>query len=478
MGTLRLIRPVQRRVIDLDRFAVERVWGRLAGTAGPDDGVLTLPAGGVVEWQAGFEIYGPADPAARRAILIEAENRGRPRCLGLLQGSEFPTRAPDDDAQYALGDGFLFRRGFGYARIQWQYGFADLPADGQGAAFALMRDFARAVRDGTMDPAVPAWRRAYLGGYSQGGRFIRAFLREGFNWIGPDEPLFVGLLCMVAGAGMLPANRIAADRGAPPDTDDPAAGDVPPFTWDAILADHAVGEKVFDIFTTTEYVNRRGSLVTQDPATLPPQVRHYDLAGTTHMAYGTNGEAGLSAPEAQIWRPMSEGGWNANGGTRVPLNYVRIGPFLRAALVNLDAWVDAGTEPPPSQIHPLRPAEDSELGNPLPGTVIQIPQSDALGNPVGGIRPADVEVPLGCFSPAWLSGDNRLAQMMGGFTPLPRSELLRRYPTREAYITAYLAHLDRLIAGRFLLPEDREMLVAAAGEQYDRLTAKEPVAGA
>ena len=477
MANWRLVRPLNRRGFDLYGLKVERVWGRLAGEAGEKDGVVTPPSAETVSWEAGFELIQPADPAGRRAVVVEVENRGRPRCLGLFQGAEFPTVPPDDDRPRDLGSGFLFCQGFAYALIQWQYAFAEPPADGQGARLAILREFGRALRGGTLDPSLPPFERASLVGYSQGGRFIRSFLHEGFN-AAPDDPeglVYAGLLCMVAGAGYLPVNRLAAEQGIAPEADDPSGGDVPPYTWDGVLGPAAGQAKVIDVFTTSEYYNRRGSLVVDNPAGLPATVRHYDLAATTHLAYGTNGEAGLGTAEDLIWRPASEGGWNCNGGRRVPLNYVNTGPYLRAALMNLDRWVTAGIEPPPSAIHPLRPADPAELANPLPGIELKVPQTDDLGNPIGGISVADVEAPLGGFTPPWFTGEHRSSRMLGGFRPFSPDELARRYADRAAYLAGYGAALDRLVGERHVLAEDRETLLEQAAGHYDRVARQVPV---
>ncbi|MBV8705114.1 MAG: hypothetical protein JO118_15555 [Acetobacteraceae bacterium] len=44
----------------------------------------------------------------------------------------------------------------------------------------------------------------------------------------------------------------------------------------------------------------------------------------------------------------------------------------------------------------------------------------------------------------------------------PRPSLAERYPDKAAYVAAFRAGADRLVAQRFLLPDDARALVASA----------------
>ena len=488
MSSFRLPLPASREQLQASGRALERVWGRAVGEAGPSDGVITPGSLPAVSWEASFELIQPANPSERRAVAVEVENRGRPLCLTLFQGARLVELPPDRATPDDLGTGFLFRHGFAYARIQWQSGFADLPSEAQGVGLAILRDFGVALRTGTLDPAQLPFEWAYLVGYSQGGRFVRTFLREGFNQAAmtadpgrPESglgtrnaelgrgPVYDGMLCLAGGAGYVPINQVAAEHGVSPDAETADAGDLAPYTWDAVLTRPASDPKVLEVFTTTEYYIRRGSLITERPETFPPSIRHYDLAGTNHLALATLGLAGLGMTEELLWMPANQGGWGLNGGERTGLNYTDLGPYLRASLIILDAWVAEGVEPAPSAIHPLRPADPTELGNPMPGVTLQVPVVDELGNPIGGVRVADVEAPLGSFTPPWLTGDNVISRSSGGFRPLPATELKRRYPDREAYLASYGRAVDCLIEQRFLLAEDRDAILRQALGWFDRL---------
>ena len=129
-------------------------------------------------------------------------------------------------------------------------------------------------------------------GYSQSGRFLREFVRDGFNADERGRAAFDGLLIASAGAGGGSFNHRFAMPGQ--------AGnsvlsilrpvDVPPFTDDGLLArarTAGVVPRIFYTFSSTEYWARAGSLThtTEDGARdvpLADSSRLYFLAGTPH----------------------------------------------------------------------------------------------------------------------------------------------------------------------------------------------------
>ena len=109
---------------------------------------------------------------------------------------------------------------------------------------------------------------------------------------------------------------------------------------------------------------------------------------------------------------------------------------------------------------------------------VLVPQVDADGNDVAGIRSVFLQAPV-CTYTGWNPGrkdrfENGQCNLQGSFVPFaatraereaagdPRLSLEERYPSRDAYLAAFRAAADRLVADRFLLPEDAKTLVGEA----------------
>ena len=116
-----------------------------------------------------------------------------------------------------------------------------------------------------------------------------------------------------------------------------------------------------------------------------------------------------------------------------------------------------------------------------------VPQIDADGNEVAGIRSPLVANPLGTYT-----GWNRTASgfakdlpcgFSGGFIPFaatraerlasgdPRPSLEERYRTHDAYVRGVRASAEKLVRERLLLAEDAARIVAAA-ERSDVLVSR------
>lgn len=112
---------------------------------------------------------------------------------------------------------------------------------------------------------------------------------------------------------------------------------------------------------------------------------------------------------------------------------------------------------------------------------VLVPQVDADGNDIGGIRSVFLQVPIGTYT-GWNLGragsfEGGMCNLQGSFIPFaatraqrqstgdPRPSLEERYPTRDAYVAAFRAAADQSVAQRFLLPEDAKTLVTQAEQQ-------------
>jgi hypothetical protein len=241
---------------------------------------------------------------------------------------------------------------------------------------------------------------------------------------------------------------------------------------------------------------------------IPPEVRIYQFAGTQH---------GGGDPLAQP--PAVMPGFPAACQLRSNSN-----PFLhaqRALLEALREWVVDGKAPPastystlarkslvkPGEVrYPYMPAVNFTVAGvanfknfldrghlfdveDVSGVMAEPPQAegkyvvlvpavDAEGNDVDGLRNTNVQVPLGTYlgwnvrKAGFSEGDS--CDLTGGFIPFfktqaervaagdPRPSLAERYPTHKDYVDKVTAAADALVAMRYLLPEDRDSIIAAA----------------
>lgn len=396
-----------------------------------------------------------------------------------------------------------------------------------GTGLLAFRDIAAFLKSSdAANPLAGFIARAYGLGISQTGRMLRHFLYLGLNVDEAGGQVYDGLLPHVAGARRGEFNH----RFGQPSVQSTAGfGHLFPFAdeeWrdprtgrtDGLLnRQREIGGVPKLIYTNTgaEYWRGDGSLLHIDPVGLidlppSPQTRIYHFASTQH-SIGT-------LPQRQV---------NADDGSRgrYPFGVIDYSPLLRAALVNLDRWVSAGIEPPPS-CHPriddatavpraavieafkafpdqVVPDADKlwvirtiDLGPDSARGVGRYPVKegeayvclasavDADGNEVAGIRLPDVTVPVGTHTgwnlrhPGSGSPDHQIP--MQGFSRFfaatraqrlathdPRPSLEERYRSKEEYLARVRQAAEALVAERYVLAEDIEILVANAAARWD-----------
>lgn len=387
-----------------------------------------------------------------------------------------------------------------------------------GLGFLAVRDTAAYLRwadAASGNPCAGAFECAYLFGVSQSGRFLRHMLHLGLDADEEGRMVFDAVLPHVAGGRR---GEFNLRFGQPSLNSQGTVGSLPPFNDEGLFARlRARGQtpKIFATNTSAEYWRGDASLIHTDntgtrdvePA---PFVRTYLFAGTQHTP------GAIPPPPADA---------NTGGRGAHTFNVTDYGPLLRAALVNLDRWVSAGVEPPPSRYPRLSDGtavEAESLGayfRRLPGvtfpdrfvrpTVLDfgpqidrgiaafpaksgaaypayVPAIDADGNERAGVRLPDLTVPLATVT-GWnprhpeqgAPGD--LMQMMGSTIPFartraereksgdPRLSIEERHASREAYQQVVRAEAAKLVAERYLLAEDVENVVARAGQRWDYL---------
>ncbi|OYW29409.1 MAG: hypothetical protein B7Z47_04855 [Chthoniobacter sp. 12-60-6] len=113
-----------------------------------------------------------------------------------------------------------------------------------------------------------------------------------------------------------------------------------------------------------------------------------------------------------------------------------------------------------------------------------VPQVDADGNDIAGIRMPDVAVPLGTatgwvFRPASMGSPLEPVLLRGAWVPFaatkerreatqdPRPAMAERYASREGYLAKVKDVLQKLIAQRFLSEQDLEPQLKQAGVRWD-----------
>jgi Alpha/beta hydrolase domain len=370
---------------------------------------------------------------------------------------------------------------------------------------------------------------AIIYGSSQSGRWIRTFIQLGFNEDEHHRRVLEGAIPHKA------SNRGAFNiRFAQPTrlsgtqhTEAQYPGAESPQTWDVShdpLSGITAGQlercrrthtcpKITHTNTDTEWWQADMSLNTTDSfgmhdVSIPRGVRIYQLSGTQH-----GGGDPLAQPPAVL--PSFPNNCQLRSNSN---------PFLhaqRALLVALRDWVVDGTKPPESvysslgrgslvkqsEIHiPYVPATNFTVSGvtnqkvyldrgrrfdvedvsgimaepPIFGAAytVLLPQVDADGNPIDGLRNTNVQVPLGTYTgwnirkPGFSEGDS--CDLTGGFIPFfktkadreaagdPRLSLEERYPTHADYVTKVTAAANDLVSKRLLLPEDAASIIAAA----------------
>jgi hypothetical protein len=399
-----------------------------------------------------------------------------------------------------------------------------------GLGPAAIRDTIAMLKHG---PA-PAWSipagaisRAIAFGISQSGRFLRTYLYYGFNRDEADRKVFDGVMAHVAGAGRGSFNHRFAQpsRDGHPYLNFFYPTDIFPFT-DAAQTDpdtsatdglltHATPPdlmpKVFYTNSDYEYWGRAASLIhtTVDgraDVPLMDNVRVYLLA------------AGQHGPAA--FPPTQTIGQQKNN----PLDYRYA---MKALLLAMDRWTADGTAPPPSRypkiadgtlvppdrlrfphlagvttttaVHQAYRAdygprfgsdgivtsEPPKIGRAFP---ILVPQVDADGNGIAGVRMPDLTVPLATYT-GWnlfnaRSGPSEvLSSMQGSYIPLartaadrkrtsdPRQSIEERYHGKDDYVAKLTAAANDLAKAGYLVAEDVATIAANAARHWDYVMA-------
>jgi hypothetical protein len=378
-----------------------------------------------------------------------------------------------------------------------------------GLGYAAIRDAVAWLKH---DPtSLAKVKHAYAFGSSQCGRFLRDFVYLGFNTDEHDRMALDGVMSHVAGAGRLVLNQrwstprsVAGYYTASYPFADTAQKDSVSGHAEGILENARVkhAPKIFYTNMAAEYwgAGRVAALTHTTPdgakdIALPENVRSYFFAGTSH------GPAPFPPTSQVKGSPLA--------------NPVSANAAILALRLAMHRWVTEGIEPPPS-VHPklsdgtLTPVAEVRFpkvpGMAAPNAVkaggrvrnpqladgagegaelpLLVPQVDADGNDLGGIRMPDIAVPLGTatgwvFRPAEFGSPKDFYLLRGAWVPFaktkaareaandPRLSLEERYASKEEYLTKVKAVVQKLIEERLMDESDLESQLKQAAARWD-----------
>ena len=354
-------------------------------------------------------------------------------------------------------------------------------------------------------------------GISQSGRYLRDLIWQGFNADEAGARVFDGAVPYIAGSRKSFTNASFAQPGrySRHHEDHDAYGDQFPFTY-ATTTDPLTGEtgsildacretetcpKLMHVDTSTEFWQARAALVSTSPGgealEMPEDVRLYFMSG---------------APHSKPWPAESE----MTELCRFPTNPLSAAPAMRALTEALHAWVAEDAPPPESRypsladgtlvplpelnlealageavapVYNVLRVRDHSVLPPRAGAVypVWVPQLDADGLPLAGIRNPAVAAPLGTHLGWNLRAEGfaegSLCGLEGSYLPFPatpevagddpRRPLSARYADEAAYLEALEREGQALAEAGLMLPGDMPAVLERGRQMFAKTQAAE-----
>jgi hypothetical protein len=481
-------------------------------------GVLSMPVSGA----ANIQCYPVLDRGT--ATLTMREKEADPRVPVPVNEWEL-AKAKEKDGKVELTPSNVDLYIKGGFKTGWIY---ELIYDTEGSrvmglGFLGLRDLVSFLRYGAKDaagnanPLAGCMDKVYGYGASLAGRVVREFIYEGWNRDAQGRKVFDAVQTHT-GIGRLYCNMRFAQIGRYPrqheehsypserypfnfnPIPDPFSGKV-----DAVLKRPETDPLIVHCHTSSEYWERHGSMTHTDPrdgsdAVIPPNVRMYMLAGSPHAAIAADNPRWVGQLPPSNFSPQ---------------------PFLRACFVLMDRWASQSIPPPTNRV-PRRdagqlvsPEEALKKFPQIPGVnlpetpsrlplwnygpdfddkgimsifppeavpekeyPIQVPQVDADGNDLGGVRYPDMQAPIATYI-GWALrkagyAEGELMMTNGCIKAFartkaerekvgdPRLSIEERYSSHQAYVDMVKRAVDELVKEGFLLLEDGESYIEAA----------------
>jgi hypothetical protein len=293
-----------------------------------------------------------------------------------------------------------------------RYGTLEHPGDGFG--FDIFTQVARAIRGGAgMGGMQP--KHLVAAGESQSAYALVTY----YNGVQPLAHAFDAFFVHSRGAAGLPI--VKAGKYA-----DIAGG----IGGTSTILRNDQDAPVLDVQTEGDLTSVLNSYAARQPDS--DTFRLWEVAGTSHA------DAHLVGPNAKSL------------DCSVPINNGPMHIVAKAAWHALKGWVETGKPPATA------PRLEVSKGPP--------PQIRRNGDGIalGGIRTPPVDVPVAALSGTPGPNPSTICLLLGSTQPLSAARLAQLYPSSDTYLQRYEKAADNAITAGFVLPEDREALMAFA----------------
>jgi hypothetical protein len=315
---------------------------------------------------------------------------------------------------------------------------ASAPETEDGLVWDMLGQLGLLLKSPQRDKLLPGFGKPYLymDGGSQSSLYIRTWAAAFHDLYrtADGKPVYDGYLAFV-GPAMILLNQCAQDIQLADPRQRLQTLDA------AFISLSSEGEIWQSVHTRQpDAVTPHGGMVT------------YEVAGGSHMGRDVPGlpntdsmmESLSQAARAGIQMPQLGVG---PGIPAAPPNDFIWAPILRGAYHNLQLWVRQGVPPPHAPGIEVTAAGDVKR--------------DRYGNALGGLRTPYIDVPVASYT-GYRNPPGGGRGLMGARAPLSGETLKALYPDHAAYSARFSAATDRVLAGRWISPEDAQAMKQAA----------------
>jgi hypothetical protein len=338
-------------------------------------------------------------------------------------------------AEGVVGGGFSLVPGQAVPLVKWdpqRYGSLKHPGDAY--SYDIFSQATRALRSpgasvhplGALQPA-----RFLATGESQSAFRMVTYT----DAIQPIDKLFDGIFIHSRAAG-----------GAPLTVSDNAGSTAGLTGGPAVaLIRGDLGVPVFQFLTETDVLGLAAGIAGFSSARQPDtdHLRSWEVAGTSHAdAYLLSASAAPAGTEPDA---------GADAGANLGCTGINAGPqhwVLDGAFAAVQAWLKSGTAPAHGD-----PLVLADAGSGL--------AKDAVGNTLGGVRTAAVDVPIAVYS-GQSAAASIVCSLFGSTVPLPPDKLMSLYPTHDDYVAKVMAATTMAQQAGFLVAADVPLIVQEA----------------